>query len=114
VRGGRPAYDGDEGGEGREGHREHADLMGRMSMRSRSLGTTTVVWQPSTTASWSRPPSLEKRTMWRLSMPSGRSEADTDGFSTVRNELEKGLAVGAGASIWSLGVGADNGGGGRG
>ena len=95
-------------------------------MRSGSLGTTTVVWQPSTVASWSRPSSLEKRTgslsrlmtdgntMWRLSMPSGRSEADADGFRAVRSELEKGLAVDAGASIWSLGAGADKGGGGRG
>lgn len=41
-------------------------------------------------------------------MPSGRSKADAeaDDFEVVRRELEKGLAVGAGASVWSSGTGA--------
>jgi len=37
-------------------------LVARMSMRSGSLGTTTVARRPSTAVSWSSPPSLEKRT----------------------------------------------------
>jgi hypothetical protein len=58
--GGRSANGGDKGGERGGEHGEHADLVARMSMRSESLGTTSMVRQPLTAVSWSRPPSLEK------------------------------------------------------
>jgi hypothetical protein len=52
---------------------------------------------------------VDGNTMWRMCASSGRSEADADGFRAVRSELEKGLAVSAGAPTWNSGVGADTG-----
>jgi len=56
----------------------------------------------------------DKNSLYRHCAPSGRSEAAAEGLGAVRREVEKGLAVGVGASAWSSGAGAGAGGTGAG